>query len=118
MSGAPEDDGDDSQDGGGPEETAARQDRERNSVSPERGEQHMMTGAQRRRQRRLLEDQQLAEEDPEAWAHLQQTRAAMMPYGWDKCEPRHTVCAACLEILCWLFAFTLVCCACLFCCVV
>ena len=44
-----------------------------------------MTGAQRRRMKRLQEDQQLAEKDPEAWAHLQQTRAALMPYGWDKC---------------------------------
>lgn len=35
--------------------------------------------------KRLQEDQQLAEKDPEAWAHLQQTRAALMPYGWDKC---------------------------------
>lgn len=85
MSGVPEDDGEDSQDGGPPQEAAAQ--RHRHSASPEQGQQHMMTGAQRRRMRRLQEDQQLAEEDPEAWAHLQQTRAAMMPYGWDKCVP-------------------------------
>lgn len=86
MSGAPEDDGEDSQDGDALQAAApAQRDGSRNSESPECGELHILTGAQRRRMKRLQEDQQLAEEDPEAWAHIQQTRAAMMPYGWDKC---------------------------------
>lgn len=94
MSGAPEDDGDDSQDGDATQ-AAARRDADRRSASPERGGQQMITGAQRRRMKRLHEDQQLAEEDPEAWARLQQARTAMMPYGWDKCVP------------CWLCRFYL-----------
>jgi hypothetical protein len=65
-------------------------DAERNraaSSSPRGGvgaKQNAMTGAQRRRLKRQQADQQLAEQEPEVWANLQQTRAALMPYGWDK----------------------------------